>query len=65
MRLPIVLAVLTGILVRACSSTAPAPAEPTSNIDATVEVRLKEERASQPTSIPSPTNTFPPSQLVL
>ena len=60
MRLPIVLAVLTGILVLACSSTAPAPAEPTSNIDATVEVRLKHERASQPTSIPSPTNTLPP-----
>jgi len=60
MRLPIVLAVLTGILVLACSSIAPAPAEPTSNIDATVEVRLKEERASQPTSIPSPTNTLPP-----
>ena len=60
MRLPIVLAVLTGILVLACSSTALAPAGPTSNIDATVEVRLKEERVSQPTSIPTPTNTFPP-----
>jgi hypothetical protein len=57
MRLPIVLAVLTGILVLACSSTAPAPAkpipdinvakavEPTPDIDATVEARLAHERA--------------------
>ena len=29
-------------------------------MDATVEARLKEERASQPTSIPSPTNTDAP-----
>jgi len=60
MRLPIVLAVLTGILVLACSSAAPAPAESTSKINATAEARLSEERASQPTSIPSPTNTLPP-----
>ena len=57
MRLPIVLAVLTGILVLACSSTAPAPAkpipdinvtkavEPTPDINATVEARLVHERA--------------------
>jgi hypothetical protein len=71
MKLTVVLAVLIGTLVLACSAAAPAPAEPTPNIDATVEARLaqeravdatlearlKEERASQPTSIPSPTNT--------
>ena len=60
MKLTVVLAILTGVFVLACSTAAPAPAEPTPNIDATVEVRLKEERASQPTSIPSPTNTLPP-----
>ena len=74
MKLTVVLAVLIGILVLACSTAAPAPAEPTPNIDATVEAklaqeravdatveaRLAEERASQPTSIPSPTNTQAP-----
>ena len=38
MKLPVVLAVLIGILVLACSTAAPAPAEPTPNTDATVEV---------------------------
>ena len=60
MKLPVVLAVLVGIFALACSSAAPAPAESTSKINATAEVRLSEERASQPTSIPSPTNTLPP-----
>jgi len=49
------------MLVVACSSAAPAPAEPTPNIDATVEARAKEIVASQATSIPSPTNTQAPS----
>ena len=61
MKLTVVLAVLMGILVLACSSTAPAPAESTPSINATAEARLSEERASQPTSIPSPTNTLPPN----
>ena len=70
-KLPVVLAVLVGTLLLACSTAAPAPVEPTPNIDATVEARvaqeravdatvearLKEERASQPISIPSPANT--------
>jgi hypothetical protein len=74
MKLTVVLAVLIGTLVLACSAATPAPAEPTPNIDATVEAklaqeravdatveaRLKEERASQPTSIPGPTNTQDP-----
>ena len=76
MSLPVALAVVFGSLVLACSTAAPAipPAEPTPNIDATVEARvaqeravdatvearLKEERASQATSIPSPTNTQAP-----
>lgn len=53
MKLPVVLAVLIGILVLACSTAAPAPAEPTPNIDATVvagvkgtqEARVAQERA--------------------
>ena len=49
MKLPLVLAVLTGTLVLACSTTAPAPVEPTPNIDATVEAKLAEERAAEAT----------------
>ena len=57
MKLPVVLAVLIGCLVLACSTVTPAPAEPTpsidatavleptSDIDATVEARLAHERA--------------------
>jgi hypothetical protein len=74
MKLTGVLAVLIGTLILACSTAAPAPAEPSPNIDgtveaklaqeravdATVEARLKEETASQATSIPSPTNTPAP-----
>ena len=45
MKLRVVLAVLTGTLVLACSTAAPAPAESTPNIDATVEARLSQERA--------------------
>jgi len=74
MKLTVVIAVLIGMLVLACSSAAPAPVEPTPNIDATVEAKLAQERAvdatvearakeivaSQPTSIPSPTNTQAP-----
>ena len=40
MKLPIVLAVLISIAGLACSTAAPAPAEPTPNIDATVEARV-------------------------
>jgi len=45
MSLPVVLAVLIGTLVLACSTAAPAPAEPTPNIDATVEAKVAQERA--------------------
>ena len=45
MKLPKVLAVLIGIAVLACSTAVPAPAEPTPNIDATVEARVAQERA--------------------
>ena len=48
MKPPVVLAVLIGTLVLACSTAAPAPAEPTPNIDATVEARIA--------SIPTPTH---------
>jgi len=40
MKLTVVLAVLIGTLVLACSTAALAPAEPTPNIDATVEAKL-------------------------
>ena len=39
MKLTVVLAVLIGMLVLACSTAAPAPVEPTPNIDATVEAQ--------------------------
>ncbi len=45
MKLPVVLAVLIGYLVLACSSVTPVPAEPTPNIDATVEAKLAQEKA--------------------
>jgi len=45
LKLTVVLAVLTGTLVLACSTAAPAPAEPTPNIDATVEAKVAQERA--------------------
>ncbi len=71
MQLTIALAILVGILVLACSSSGPAPVEPTPNIEATVEARLsqdravnatvearlKEEKASIPTATPVPTYT--------
>ena len=45
MKVPVVLAVLIGTLVLACSTAAPTPAEPTPNIDATVEAKVAQERA--------------------
>ena len=50
MKLPVVLAVLVGIFALACSSAAPAPAESTSKINATVEARLSEDRSEEHTS---------------
>ena len=75
MKLTVVLTVLIGTLVLARSTVTPVPAEPTPNIDATVEARvaqeravdatvearLKEEWASQPTVEAQPTNTQSPS----
>ena len=49
MKLTVVLAVLIGILVLACSSAAPVPVEPTPNIDATVEAKLAQKRAVEAT----------------
>ena len=60
MKLPVVLAVLVGIFALACSSAAPAPAESTSKINATVEARLSEDKPSLPTAtrrVPLPANT--------
>jgi hypothetical protein len=53
MKLTVVLAVLIGILVLACSTAAPSPVEPTPNIDATVVARVKELVAAQPTPTPA------------
>ena len=60
MKLKVVLAVLIGTLVLACSSAASAPAEPTPNIDATVEARAKQLVAAQATPTPYPTYTQAP-----
>ncbi len=49
MKLPAVLAVLFGTLVLACSTVTPVPAEPTPNIDATVEAKLAQKRAVEAT----------------
>ena len=65
MKLPVVLAVLVGIFALACSSAAPAPAEPTSKINATAETTPLEDKPSLPTAtryltdtpVPLPTNT--------
>jgi tetratricopeptide (TPR) repeat protein len=43
MKLPVVLAALIGILGLACSTVTPVPAEPTPNIDATVEAKVAQE----------------------
>ena len=43
MKLPVVLAVLIGTLVLACSSVTPVPAEPTPNIDAIVEAKVAQD----------------------
>ena len=61
MKLPVVLAVLTGIFLLACSSDASAPAEPTSNIDATVEAKLAQERAVELTVQVKVSPTFMPT----
>ena len=45
MKLTVVLAALIGTFVIACSNTAPVPAEPTPDIDATVEAKVAQERA--------------------
>jgi hypothetical protein len=74
-KLTVVLAVLIGTLLLACSTAAPAPVEPTPNIDATVEARVAQERAvdatvearakelvaEQPTATPYPTYTPVPT----
>ena len=61
MKLPVVLAVLIGALVLACSSAAPVPAEPTPNIDATVEARVGQMLTKIPTETPIPTPTPVPT----
>jgi hypothetical protein len=49
MKLTVVLAVLIGTLILACSSTAVPSADPTPNVDATVEARVAQERAADAT----------------
>ena len=58
MKLPVVLAVLIGTLVLACSSASPSPGEPTPSINATGEpTRNGETSASQSTGKVQQTNT--------
>jgi len=57
MKLTVVLAVLSRILVLACSNAALAPVEPTPHIDAIVEAKGKEVVAPLPTNIPYLTYT--------
>ncbi len=45
MKLTVVLAVLVGTLLLACSSVTPVPAELTPDIDATIESKVTQERA--------------------
>ncbi len=60
MKLAVALSALTGIFVLACSSAA--PAEPTLNIDATVEARARELVAAQTiNNTPVPTQSPKPS----
>jgi hypothetical protein len=71
MKVPMVLAVLTGIALLVATpgcTTAPAEVAPTPNIDATVKARVKQERAAQPTATPivvvkevTPTDTPAPT----
>ena len=61
MKLTVVLAVLSRNLVLACSSVAPAPVEPTPNIDAIVEAKSKEASISLPTNIAYPMYTSVPT----
>ena len=59
-KLTVVLAVLIGTLALACSSAAPAPVEPTLNIEATAEARVVQEPVATPavdTPTPAPTPT--------
>ena len=65
MKLSVILAVLIGILVLACSSAATAPAKSTPKINATAEATLLEDKPPLPTAtryltdtrVPPPTNT--------
>jgi len=78
MKLPVVLAVLIGILVLACSSmarspmAAPAPVDPTLNIEATAEARVVQEPVATPavdtptpiaSELPTPTPTITPTPI--
>ena len=58
MKLTVVLAVLIGTLVLACSSAAPAPVEPAPNIDATVEAKLAIEQTVDATVQPEASPTL-------
>ena len=61
MKLTVVLAVLSGILVLACSNAALAPVEPTPHIVALVEAKGKEIVAPLSTNIPYSTYTSVPT----
>ena len=58
MKQTVVIAVLIGTLVLACSSAAPAQVEPTPNIDATVEAKLAIEQTVDATVQPEASPTL-------
>ena len=60
MKITVVLALLICTLVLACSSAAPAPAEPTPNVDATVEPKVAQELVATP-AVNTPTPTLEPT----
>ena len=61
-RILLVLAVLIGTSVLACSTVTPVPAEATPNIDATVEAKAAQERAVDATVAVSYTHLTLPTK---
>ena len=61
MKLTVVIAVLIGIALLACSSSVPVPVEPTPDIDATVEDTPQSTAIPTPVQVPTSTPLPPPS----
>ncbi len=62
MKLTAVLTILIGTLILACSSADVPSADPTPNVDATVEARVDQEPVTTPAvDTPTPTPILPPT----